>query len=176
MDTSKLTKQSQYNPGTVTRIGPGLFEADSRDGTHKHQIRRNGDKFFCNCPATSLCHHIIDLVVDSANKRGFIPSLWTSEADMLRQKKRNVRYIAGSKPFWVTFKKKADSVAKLDDQINKVSGAIVQARHDKLMTNNANRRAAAQAEMDAAYEKLNALQKERARAVVKRMAAKRKAA
>jgi len=104
MRTSKQIKKGQYNARPVVRIGSGTFRAQSWDGTHQHTVRRIHDRFLCDCPATSLCHHVIDVVVDSARARGWkLVQLWTDEQDARRQKRRRVEYVANGAPFWVTY-------------------------------------------------------------------------
>lgn len=104
MDTSKVIKQGQKEKHTVTRTGNGVFETSSRDGSHKHTVKRINDHFWCDCPSQSLCHHIIDVIGTSASGRGYIPSFWTSEEDAERQKKRKIRFYASGKSFWVTYR------------------------------------------------------------------------
>jgi len=173
MNTSKTIKQGQSEKHQVSRIGLGVFQTQSRDGSHQHTVRRNHDRFTCDCPSRSLCHHIIDVLTASADKRGKVVSFWTSQEDAERQKKRTQEYRASGKAFWVTFKtqSKPDPVAELDAEIAQVGQAIADARHRKLMTNDPNIRVPAQAEKEKLYEKLNALTYQRERAVVQRMVA-----
>ena len=98
MDTSKIIKEAQYHPHAARLVAPGTFRTQSRDGTHDHIVLRRGDRFLCTCGCPGLCHHVIDVVVDSAKRRGWrTVQVWTSEADAKRQRRRTVEYRANVK-------------------------------------------------------------------------------
>ena len=104
MDTSTTIKQAQYQPHPVRKVGNGVYRTSSRDGSHEHTVTRRGEHFHCDCSASGLCHHVTDVVMDSARRHGWkVVQVWTSEADARRQKRRHVTYQAGNRDFWVTF-------------------------------------------------------------------------
>lgn len=148
MNTSATIKQAQYNPHPVTRIGPGKFQTPSRDSTHQHVITRMGDRFMCDCRCPSLCHHVIDLVMDSAGRRGWqTVQLWTSQDDAVRQKRRKVRYQANVRSFWVTYANWIDPVAALDAEIDELGKELAKARRHWYSVSSGQVKADASAEM-----------------------------
>jgi len=118
MKTSQVIKQAQYNPHPVEKVGPGKFQTPSRDGTHDHTVTRTGDRFACDCGCPSLCHHVIDVVMDLAHGKGWATvQLWTSRDDAVRQHRRQFRFRANVRSFWVTYANRVDQVAALDAEI-----------------------------------------------------------
>ena len=169
METSTRQLKNRYSPiAPLTHTGNHwTFASESKPNTI-YTTTRQGKTYSCTCPAKGLCKHITRAILDDARQKFGIVQVWTSEADARRQKRRRFAVRANGAYAWVTVGAEVDSVAKLDAEIVQVTEAIAQARHLKLMTNDANRRRVQQIVMDANYQRLPALQRERERLVARR--------
>jgi len=171
MDTSKHQLINRYRPIQPLSRSGNVWTFASESSDTKYTTTRDGSKYVCTCPAKGLCKHIQSAILEDGKAKFGIVQVWTSEQDAKRQRRQMFRIKANRKLAWVTVGAKRDRVAELDAEIARVGHVYKDAEHAKLMTNDANKRAAAQKQQDQAYQQLRTLQKAREREVVKRMMA-----
>jgi hypothetical protein len=110
MNTSKVIKLGQYQPGPVVRIKGGkrvvAYHVPSRSSDSPRTVLRyvGTNRFECNCPAdTGTCYHVSSVVVQEMREAGFsLVQVWTSEKDALRQHRKTYRITRNGKPAWFT--------------------------------------------------------------------------
>jgi hypothetical protein len=109
MDTSKAIKSRQYDPIEPVQVLDGgwrmVFDSETRDRVQYTTVRdrRHPRQFKCGCPARGLCKHITRMVQEFARPRYEAVSVWTSEGDADRQRRRDLTLYANGNPFHVTY-------------------------------------------------------------------------
>jgi len=121
MKTSTTVKHWQRHPLTIR------WSRDNRWGVTKgpenpvHVVTQVIGGFRCDCPATSLCCHVITVVKHELDRTGYRNiSFWTNVEDLRPQHRHAIKMRYHRQEFWVT----ANLPSKEQREINRVSKRV----------------------------------------------------